>query len=239
MTERDRDGTLILMKKAKDLKVFISNRDSTCEECQEHLGRKAWITLVKDSGAICLSCADLDHLEFLPSGDAALTRRSKKYSTLWAVVLKWSRARKRYERQGLLVEPEAVERAERECLADAESRERRRLREAARRASLDREYIRQFAQRIRELFPHAPADRERQIAEHACLKYSDRIGRTASAKALDEQAVQLAVVAHVRHRETRYDELLVKGYERREARDAVQDAVSETLAAWKGTEKQR
>ena len=168
MTERDRDGTLILMKKAKDLKVFISNRDSTCEECQEHLGRKAWITLVKDSGAICLSCADLDHLEFLPSGDAALTRRSKKYSTLWAVVLKWSRARKRYERQGLLVEPEAVERAERECLADAESRERRRLREAARRASLDREYIRQFAQRIRELFPPLPS-RQRTANRRTCM----------------------------------------------------------------------
>ncbi len=194
---------------------------------------------MKDRGALCLSCADLDHLEFLPSGDAALTRRSKKYSTLWTVVLKWSRARKRYERQGLLVEPEAVERAERECLADAESRERRRIREAARRAILDREYVRQFAQRVRELFPRAPAGRERQIAEHACLKYSDRIGRTASAKALDEQAVQLAVVAHVRHRETQYDALLAKGYERREARDEVQDAVAETLAAWKGTKKQR
>jgi hypothetical protein len=54
----------------------------------------------------------LDHLIFLPSGDAALTRRAGKYSTLSAVVLQWSRARKRYERQGLLVEEAALQRAE-------------------------------------------------------------------------------------------------------------------------------
>jgi len=38
-----------------------------------------------------------------------LTRRSGKYSTLSAVVLKWSRARKHYERQGLLVEESALQ----------------------------------------------------------------------------------------------------------------------------------
>ena len=30
-----------------DLKVFITNRDSTCDECGEHLGHGAWITLVE------------------------------------------------------------------------------------------------------------------------------------------------------------------------------------------------
>ena len=96
------------MAKTEDLKVFISNRDSTCDECHEHLGHKAWITLAGERGALCLACADLDHLVFLPSGDAALTRRAKKHSGLNAVVLKWSRARKRYERQGLLVKEEAL-----------------------------------------------------------------------------------------------------------------------------------
>jgi hypothetical protein len=68
--------------------------------------------LVEGEGALCLACADLDHLWFLPSGDAALTRRAGKYSTLKAVVLKWSRARNRYERQGLLVEEAALHQAE-------------------------------------------------------------------------------------------------------------------------------
>ena len=117
-----------------DLKVFITTSAATCGECGEDLGRRAWITLVEDKGALCLACADLDHLVFLPAGDAALTRRSRKHSTLFAVVLRWSRARKRYERQGLLVEAGALEQAEQECLADEEVRARRREREAARRA---------------------------------------------------------------------------------------------------------
>jgi hypothetical protein len=33
------------MKQENELKVFISNRDSTCDECGEQLGRKAWIML--------------------------------------------------------------------------------------------------------------------------------------------------------------------------------------------------
>jgi hypothetical protein len=37
-------------------------------------------------GPLCLTCADLDHLVFLGAGDAALTRRAKKASTLSAVV---------------------------------------------------------------------------------------------------------------------------------------------------------
>jgi hypothetical protein len=82
-----------------NLKVFITHSDATCNECGEPLGRHAWITLAGEKGALCLSCADLDHLLFLPSGEAALTRRAGKYSILSAVVLEWSRARKRYERQ--------------------------------------------------------------------------------------------------------------------------------------------
>ncbi len=135
-----------------DLKVFIANRDSSCDECGENLGRRAWITLTRDKGVLCLACGDLDHLAFLPSGDAALTRRTRKYSGLVAVVLKWNRARKRYERQGLLVEAQALEQAEEECLADGEARARRGEREAARRAQLNHEYVKRFASRVHELF---------------------------------------------------------------------------------------
>ena len=215
------------MKKTFDIKVFISSRESCCEECHENLGRKAWITLVKDKGALCLSCADLDHLVFLPAGDAALTRRARKHSTLSAVVLKWSRARKRYERQGLLVEVRALEQAEQECLADSEVRARRVERAAARRAELDQQYIEQFARQVRKLFPGCPLGRELSIAEHACLKYSGRVGRSAAAKSFNKQAIQLAVIVHIRHAETKYDFLLVKGYDRFDARAAVKDSVDQ------------
>jgi hypothetical protein len=190
--------------------------------------------LAGDRGALCLTCADLDHLVFLPPGDAALTRRARKHSTLVAVVLKWSRARKRYERQGLLVQEQALERAEAECLNDAEARSRRREREVERRAEIDAEFLTRFAQRIHDLFPGCPSDRAEAIATHACQKYSGRVGRSAAAKRLDEDAVQLAVAAHLRHAETGYDKLLARGIERWEARDRVRQDVDRVLKRWRG-----
>ena len=220
------------MSKSNDIVVFISTRNSVCEECKQELGCRAWITLDQKKSALCLNCADLDHLVFLPSGDSALTRRSRKYSGLSAVVVKWSRARKRYERQGLLVENEAMERAEKECADDKDARKLARARASARRAELDLEYIRSFAGRVREVCPFCPIGRERLIAEHACRKYSGRVGRSAAAKALDEKAVRHAVTAHVRHAESDYDELLLKGIERLDARDRVYSKVSQTLDRW-------
>jgi len=215
-----------------EIKVFISHRDSKCDDCGEELGRQAWITLEENKGALCLTCADLDELVFLPSGDAALTRRSKKYSTLSAVVLKFSRARRRYERQGLLVEESALAKAEEECLADSESRERRKERERERRAELDEEYVREFAKHVRRLFPNCPKDRELKIAEHACLKYSERVGRSAAAKRFEDEMITLAVAAHIRHRETNYDDLLAKGCVRGQARANVRDRVDEVMDRW-------
>lgn len=216
-----------------EIKVFITQRqNSKCDDCGEELGPHAWITLEENKGALCLTCADLDHLEFLPTGDAALTRRARKHSVLSAVVLKFSRSRKRYERQGLLVEESALQQAEAECLADSEVRARRREREEERRDELDQQYVESFAKRIREIFPRCPAGREQQIAEHACRKYSGRVGRTAAAKDLDEAAVRLAVVAHIRHRETSYDNLLGKGHSRHESRSEVRARVNEISESW-------
>jgi hypothetical protein len=82
------------------------------------------------------------------------------------------------------------------------------------------------------MFPFCPAARENLIAEHACRKYSGRVGRSAAAKSLDEEAVRLAVTAHVRHAETNYDDLLLKGIERRDARAKVNPKVSRTLDRW-------
>ena len=216
-----------------DLKVFITNQDSTCDECGEKLGHHAWITLVENKGGLCLSCADLDHLVFLPSGDAALTRRSAKYSTLSAVVLKWSRARKHYERQGLLVEESALQRAEQECLDDADVRARRNERQAEHRAEMDQDYVSSFAKRVLELFSNCPAGREKIIAEHACQKYSGRVGRSAQAKSLDEKSILLAVIAHIRHVETSYDEFLAQGMDRSLARAEVKDVIDKVLENWK------
>lgn len=72
------------------------------------------------------------------------------------------------------------------------------------------------------------------IAEHACLKYSGRVGRSAAAKRLDEEAVRLAAWAHVRHKETGYDRMLNEGLDQSAARAAVRPEVEAVLARWTG-----
>jgi hypothetical protein len=156
-----------------------------------------------DRGPLCMSCADLAHLVFLPSGDPALTRRARKHSRLSAVLVRFSRARKRYERQGVLVEESAIEQAEAECLADEDAR--------ARRADEDVEFQRELAFEIKRLFPGCAAARTDSIAKHTADRGSGRVGRTAAARALDPQAVTLAVAAAVRHGDTDYDDLLMAG----------------------------
>jgi hypothetical protein len=147
--------------------------------------------------------------------------------------VEWSRTRKRYERQGLLVESDALARAETECLSDAEARSRKRERAALRREDEDVAYVKAFASSIREMFPKCPADEATQIAAHACRRSSGRVGRTAAARAFDGDAVRLAVGAHVRHVHTPYDRLLAQLGDRHLARDQVRERVEQILSAWR------
>lgn len=63
-------------------------------------------------------------------------------------------------------------------------------------------------------------------------QYSGRVGRSAAAKALDEQATRLAVIAHIRHVETQYDKLLMSGWDRVDARFTVEEMVQSVLTKW-------
>lgn len=159
------------------LVVFESQKHIQCAECRRgplrHLVREAGVPR-------CLDCADLGHLVYLPRGNAALTRRAREASSLSAVVVRLHKRRHRYERQGLLVEEEALARAERACLADADARARRRERDRVRRAAEDTRFTAAFASEILRLFPGIPADRARAIAAHASLRGSGRVGRTAA-----------------------------------------------------------
>lgn len=56
---------------------------------------------------------------------------------------------------------------------------------------------------------------------------------SAAARQLDETAIELAVLAHVRHQHTDYDELLARGMERSEARAAVRITVEGILDGWR------
>lgn len=222
-------------KPDRGIVVFIVARDRGCAGCGAELPNGSHLAL-EDDAPLCLVCAGLDHLEFLPSGDAALTRRATKLATHRAVVVKWSAARKRYERQGILVDPDAIGLAIAQCEADSKKRERQRDVAASRRDDEDRRYFEAFAQAVRARFPRAPAGVELLIAEHSCRKYSKRVGRSAAAKTLDGHAVFLAVRAHVRHTRTRYDELLAAHYDRTQARETVGDRVRAILEAWSAPE---
>ena len=214
--------------KPADLVVILPLKDWTCAGCS---GTGDFLKM-EDPGPLCLTCADLDHLIFLPAGDAALTRRAKQASQLSAVVVRWSRSRKRYERQGILAEETAIEQAEEQCLADEDVRLRRRDRNRERRAKEDVEFQARMAGEIRRLFPGCPKKRATAIAEHAALRGSGRVGRSAAARALDERAITLAVVASVRHEDTEYDRLLMSGIPREDARDRVRPVIDQVLDTW-------
>jgi hypothetical protein len=204
-------------------------RDWTCAEC----GDTDALLQMHDAGPLCMACSDLDHLVFLPSGDAALTRRATKASSLSAVVVKWSRNRKRYERQGVLVEEPALALAEEQCMSDADARMRRRERDKVRRVDVDSQFQARLSQQITRLFPGCPASRATAIAEHTGLRGSGRVGRSAAGRALDETAITLAVIASVRHVDTDYDSLLMAGLPRDMARAQVQHVIDKVLEAWR------
>lgn len=212
-----------------DLVVIDALRAWSCTEC----GGSGDLLFMVGDGPLCLACADLDELVFLPAGNTALSRRAKKESELTAVVVRFSRSRGRYERRGLLIQAAALARAEDACLADEDSRRARREREAERQPANDEAFQRALAEEIAGLFPSCPAERAAEIARHAGLRGSGRVGRSAAGRALDPEAVTLAVVASVRHLDTGYDGLLMAGVPRAEARAQVRSKVEEVLDAWR------
>ena len=90
-----------------------------------------------------------------------------------------------------------------------------------------------MAVEIRRLFPGCPAARADGIARHAAQRGSGRVGRTAAGRALGREALELALLASVRHQDTGYDELLMSGVDRATARDRVRDQVTAVLDQWR------
>jgi len=222
------------LSKPPDLVVYqLVSESATCGECQTEL-RKGELLYMEKGQALCLSCADMDHLEFLPAGDATLTRRARKHSPLSAVVVRFARARKRYERQGVLVTHDAIAQAEAACLADADQRAERREWDVQRRHRDDRELIEQMTQAILAEYPDCSAKEARRIAEHTAERGSGRVGRSAAGRDLDPKALQLAIVASIRHNHTEYDTLLMQGTDRQTARQMVREQIDEVLVRWSG-----
>jgi hypothetical protein len=98
--------------------ILPRNRDWKCHRC----GSTGDILMMENGGPACLTCVGLGDLEFLAAGNAKLTRLAKAKSGRHAVVVRFSKTRGRYERQGLLVETQALDEAQRQLAVEAARR---------------------------------------------------------------------------------------------------------------------
>jgi len=113
LSEKKRERLVEKASRAPELVVIQpSNDEWRCHRC----GSTGDLLMMENPGPACLRCVGLDDLEFLSAGNALLTRRVKAKSTRYAVVVRFSRTRRRYERQGLLVEPQALAAVERDSV---------------------------------------------------------------------------------------------------------------------------
>jgi len=232
LSERKKQKIEERLTKPAERVVFLNRRDSTCSECGVELPSGSFLYMDANQ-PLCLACAGMGDLEFLPRGDTALTRRATKYSPSHAVVVEFSGTRGRYERQGILVTEPALRQAEEECAADAPERARARARAAAVREKQDAVTVEQMTAKILTLFPGCPPAEARHIAAHTAARGSGRVGRSEAGRKLDSDALTLAVQAAVRHRHTNYDELLAQGLERASARGAVRAQIDQILDSWR------
>ena len=181
--------------------------------------------------------------EYLTAGDAALTRAVKVAAGDRRVYVAMRRTGRRYPPRAVGIwAPGSVIAAERDRLAALRT-EGHLTRLTARRGRRQRWDIREFSGAVRRRFPGCPPDEARQIAGNACEVGSGRVGRSKVA----DYPVRAAVVAHVSHEHTDYDDLLDdlaagafdpdgRSRARAEARDGVRDRIDAVLWRWEAGE---
>lgn len=86
------------------------------------------------------------------------------------------------------------------------------------------------AAELEEQFPEMPEEVKILVLKQGFRKYSGRVGRTGTIPL--SRKVLLAVIAHVRHRHTKYDSLLARGTERIVARKAVNKKIESIVRDW-------
>jgi hypothetical protein len=103
LTERKQEQIKEKLSRPAQPVVFQNLPDSQCTECGAELESGGFL-FMEAGKPLCLACAGMGDLEYLPSGETGLTRRATKYSGRSAVVVRFSKSRGRYEGQGILVE---------------------------------------------------------------------------------------------------------------------------------------
>ena len=182
--------------------------------------------------------------EFLPSGDAFVTRHVKASGVYWNAWRPRGRNRPHRRKLGLFAPSAAIREARAEAERTAERRARQRVVGARSRDRAEDAYREEFASAVLAWLDFAPeyADLAAQIArtaaERTVVVGSGRVGRT-KLLPLEERAV-LAARATIRHGFTDYDDRLagldpveaeVDDFEYRAIKDSAHEAVDDFLSA--------
>jgi len=165
--------------------------------------------------------------EFLPRGDAYVTRRVKK-GPHWMLKGRFNKRGGYTPVLGVYAPAEAIAAAR--VLAEQTEKRRApvRQRSRARRDLAEERYREEFEQACLRFLNFAPEHAELacsiacQAAERACEKRSGRVGRTS--RLTLEQKVELAVRACIRHAHTDYEQYLVAELPEMEYREVKDDA---------------
>ena len=183
-----------------------------------------------------------DDWEFLPSGDAFVTRRVKAAGRFWVAWRPRGRNRQHRRRLGLWAPKETIDAAEAEAAATEEQRSKRREHGARSRAKQEAAYRDEFEDAIRRFLVFAPehlhlADEiAREAATRAAEVGSGRVGRTRMLSL--EEGASLAARAVIRHRHTSYEDDIFdasmddpwdEGFWYREIKTEAQRAVDDFL----------
>lgn len=103
----------------------------------------------------------------------------------------------------------------------------------ARRAAVrkrDLSLIETAATELDKQFPDLPEKEKAVVLKHGFRKHSGRVGRTSTLSM--PRKILLAVIAHVRHRHTQYDDLLTRGVDRTDARKAANRKIGSIMRGW-------
>lgn len=149
-----------------------------------------------------------DDWEFLPSGDAFLTRTVKGAGSYWLSWQPRSRQRQHHRLLGLWAPSQAIADAQMRAEATAERREAKRALGAQSRERQEERYRGELEEAIVRFLAFVPEHHElarriaKETAAHAAVVGSGRVGRTRKLT-LDERAA-LAARAYIRHSFTSY-----------------------------------
>jgi hypothetical protein len=153
-----------------------------------------------------------DGWEFLPTGEAFVTRTVKAAGRYWPCWQPRSRHRDHRRLLGLWAPADAIRAAEERAKEKADRRAAARTVNARSRARRELRYQDQLRAAVMEFLDFAPEHAElaeqiaAETAAHAATVGSGRVGRT-QLLTLEERA-RLAARAHIRHRYTSYEDEL-------------------------------